>query len=270
MTYSLPLAELLARIGLDRLPPPNAAGLFDLTQAFRQAIPFENLDPLTGQSVATDLETIFRKIVLQGRGGWCYELNQIFAEMLQHAGFAVKLRLARVGYRRPSLGPLTHLVLQVEADNRRWLLDVGFGGPGPTAPLLLVEGETVGDEGARFCLNHEAGGGISLQRWINGEWACLYEVAPIDVLPIDLEMASHFLSTWTRSPFRRQFMCIAHDGTWNWTIEGGELVRRNAQWTLVDRTPIKDKDHLQAVLESNFRIRVPMHLVEEAWKQADR
>lgn len=270
MNYSLPVADLLARIGLDKLPATNVAGLFSLMHAFRREVPFENLDVLAGQAVSTDLEAAVQKIVFQGRGGWCYELNQIFAETLRQAGFPVKLRLARVGYRRPSLGPLAHLVLLVELDSQQWLVDVGFGGPGPLEPLLLTEGESVGSDGTLFCLNRRAGGEIRLQRWINDEWACLYEVAPIDVLPIDVEMSSHFLSTWTRSPFRRQFMCVAHDGTWSWSIEGGELVRRNANWAQMGSTTIRDAVHLQAVLESRFRIRAPAHLVREAWKQADR
>jgi|GEM_PF-1973492 len=268
MTDIYPLPMLLTRIGLENPPAYGAEGLFELVRAYRQAIPFENLDPLAGQPVGTALDGIFEKIVLQGRGGWCYELNQLFADLLRRIGFDVDFRLARVGYRRPRPGPLTHLVLFVRLRESQWLVDVGFGGPGPAEPLLLIEGETVCHDGSRFFIKREKGEEISLWRLIDGEWAQLYNVTPMEVLPVDLEMASHFLSTWAHSPFRQKFVCVAYDREWSWTLDGGELVQRDAQWVSVMRTPIENVDALQSILASHFRIRPPMPLLHKVWDVA--
>ena len=265
MSRTIPCPELLARIDLERLPTPSLDGLYELIKAYRVAVPFENLDVLAGRTVSTNMEAIVRKVVDQGRGGWCYELNQLFAELLRGAGFAVKLRLARVTYRRPAPGPLTHLVQLVSMADGQWLVDVGFGGPGPGEPLPLVEGEARCRDGSRFYLGRNDAGGISVSRWMGGKWEQLYEIAPMDVLAIDLEMASHFLSTWEHSPFRRSFMCIAYDGEWNWALEGGELIRRDALWNRVDSTPIDDAYQLLDVLETRFRMRIPVALAQAAW-----
>lgn len=268
MTGSLSPEQWLQRLGLDRIPLATPAGLFDLVGAYRRAIPFENLDVLAGLPMATGLEAIAEKIVANGRGGWCYELNTLFAEILGQTGFEVAYRLSRVAYRRPHPGPLTHLVLFVEMAGGPWLVDVGFGGPGPTGPLLLKEGETRLEDGARFRIDFARSGEIRLYRWIEADWASLYEIAPLAVQPIDLEMASHFLSTWEQSPFRKHFMCVAHDGEGNWTLEDGALVRRDACWASSIRTPLRDAAHLHATLESTFRLRVPQGLARAAWRRA--
>jgi len=261
------LPALLDRLGLDALPPTDTTGLYRLVRAFRRTIPFENLDPLAGEAVSTALDAIVDKLVHRRRGGWCYELNGLFAELLREAGFPVQMALARVSFRRPGPGPLTHLVLRTEVDSRPGLVDVGFGGPGPVDPVPLDDIEATCRDGSRFRVVPTPEGGLSVSRWIEGQWELLYETATFEVLPIDLTMASHFLSTWDDSPFRRLFMCVAHDGVWNWTLDPDALVRRDAAWVETAREPIADATALRAVLSSRFGIDVPETIASRAWAQ---
>lgn len=265
MIVALPIPALLSRIGVESLPAPSVESLFRLVRAYHMNIPFENLDVLVGRPVSIDIGSIAQKIVFQNRGGWCYELNLLFAALLREAGFEVKLLLARVGYRRPSLGPLAHLVLLVKAESREWLVDTGFGGPGPSEPLLLTGKETRCRDGSRFSLAFNSDSNISLHRWINGEWARLYEVSRIGVQLIDLEMANHFLSTWQHSPFRRLLICVAFDGERNWSLEGNELLQHDEHWGVITRAQIKDAAHLHYILESRFGSSIPMPLIRDAW-----
>lgn len=267
MNNEFPVSRLLARIGLDALPKADRQGLATLVDAFRQAIPFENFDTLAGIPVSCKLADIVDKILVNGRGGWCHELNQLFAETLRVAGFDVAYRLARVGYRRPSFGPLTHLVMVVTLDAEQWLVDVGFGGPGPTEPMPLASEGFTGRQGERFRIDHEAVGSITLHRLIEGDWVPLYQIQTINVLPVDIEMACHFTATSPLSPFRRIFMCAACDGEFTWTLEGDELLHRGAQWQVISRVRIEDARHLQTIIEANFCIRVPMAVVEQSWVQ---
>ena len=77
------------------------------------------------------------KIVGAHRGGFCYELNGLFATLLEALGFRVSLLAAEV--RSPETGawgpPFDHLVLRVDLDGP-WLVDVGFG-DGCPEPLTL-------------------------------------------------------------------------------------------------------------------------------------
>jgi N-hydroxyarylamine O-acetyltransferase len=113
----------LARIGL--AGPP--ATLEELQVAHLLSVPFENLDIAAGVPITMDLDAIFDKVVRRRRGGFCYELNGLFARLLEELGYSVTLYSARVVDDEDAQGQeFDHLVLRVELDEP-WLVDVGFG-----------------------------------------------------------------------------------------------------------------------------------------------
>src|SRR5207244_12704937 len=50
-----------------------------------------------GEPIVLDEEKLFEKIVLRRRGGFCYELNGLFAALLEQLGFRVARLAGRVG-----------------------------------------------------------------------------------------------------------------------------------------------------------------------------
>ncbi len=89
-------------------------------------VPFENLSIHLGEPIDLDGDALFDKVVTRRRGGFCYELNGAFAQLLSALGFPVTLRAARVFADGVPNPPCDHLVLQVDAPGP-WLVDVGFG-----------------------------------------------------------------------------------------------------------------------------------------------
>ncbi|HEX8536198.1 MAG TPA: arylamine N-acetyltransferase, partial [Cystobacter sp.] len=93
-----------------------------------ESIPFENLDIHSQRPIVLDEAAFFEKIIRQRRGGFCYELNGLFAALLRALGFQVAYLSGRVssdGVRDD--GPeFDHLLLEVTW-NGSWLVDVGFG-----------------------------------------------------------------------------------------------------------------------------------------------
>jgi N-hydroxyarylamine O-acetyltransferase len=121
------VAQYLSRIGLSRPVACDASGLRDLHAAHLFAVPFENLSIHLGEPISLDEQQLFGKIVERHRGGFCYELNGMFSDLLRSLGFEVTLLAARVFTGPASVGPpFDHLVLQVNA-SEPWLVDVGFG-----------------------------------------------------------------------------------------------------------------------------------------------
>lgn len=86
----------LDRIGHPRVPP-SADGLRSLHEAHVRAIPFENVDVVLGTHPGLQLDRISDKLVRGRRGGYCYEHALLFAAVLEHLGYAVQRRIARVG-----------------------------------------------------------------------------------------------------------------------------------------------------------------------------
>src|SRR5574341_1574684 len=132
-------AAYLERIAYSGSREPNLQTLQTLHRAHLLAVPFENLDIHLGRPIVLDQDKLFEKIVLERRGGFCYECNGLFGALLREMGFQVTLLSARVRISDGSgFGPeFDHLVLRVEL-GEPWLADVGYGG-GFREPLRLVE-----------------------------------------------------------------------------------------------------------------------------------
>lgn len=141
------LEEYLQRIGHDGPLVPGAGTLRALHLAHLLAVPFENLDIHLGRPIVPDQAAFFRKIVGERRGGFCYELNGLFAALLRELGFDVTLLSARVARPGGDFGPeFDHLLLLVRLEEP-WLADVGFG-DSYRAPLRLDDpGEQAQPEG---------------------------------------------------------------------------------------------------------------------------
>ena len=143
-------SEYLARIGYEGPLAPSLATLRALQEAHLLHVPFENLDIWAGKRI--ELADSYDKIVRAGRGGFCYELNGLFAELLRGLGFAVQLVSARVFDPRHGFGPeFDHLALVVAFREARYLADVGFG-EFTRAPLKLEVGPEQLDPHGRFVI----------------------------------------------------------------------------------------------------------------------
>jgi len=122
------VAAYLSRIGLDRPPRADLAGLTALHRAHLRAIPYENLDVQLGRPVTIDRPAIFDKLVTRRRGGWCYEMNGLLGWALGELGFRVTRATGAVMRElRGESAAGNHLVLKVELDEGLYLADVGFG-----------------------------------------------------------------------------------------------------------------------------------------------
>lgn len=89
-------------------------------------IPFENLDIHNHTKI--DLSNLFDKIITRKRGGFCYELNGLFYQLLQAVGFTVKMVSARIYDRISDYCPeFDHMALIVTINADKYLVDVGFG-----------------------------------------------------------------------------------------------------------------------------------------------
>lgn len=135
------LAAYLSRIGYEAQVRPDLHTLLGLHDRHMLAIPYENLDVQLGRRLTLDPGKAFDKLVTRRRGGWCYEMNGVFAGALEAAGFQVTRMAGEVMRDERNPGALGgHLALRVNLDGAAWLCDVGFG-DGLKAPIPLAEGE---------------------------------------------------------------------------------------------------------------------------------
>ncbi len=148
----------LRRIGLSARPERTLDGLCELGLAHLCAVPFENLDIAAGRPLSLELEAIYDKLVVRRRGGFCYELNGLFAWLLRELGFEVTLLAGRlVDPVSGEPGPeRAHLALLVDLDGRL-LVDIGWGEV-YRRPFALRAGNEHVDEGIASYRLEELGG----------------------------------------------------------------------------------------------------------------
>jgi N-hydroxyarylamine O-acetyltransferase len=171
-----------------------------------QNVPFENLDIGLKRPILLTEQALWNKIVVQKRGGFCYELNGLFAWLLKQIGFDVTYLNARVYNREGNLGiDFDHLALLVNIPNEptRWLADVGFG-DSFNEPLSFEErGEQVQSLRA-YRLEKTKEGYITWQKNYNGSWERQYffDLQP-RAFPADYEPACSYHQTSPESSFTR-------------------------------------------------------------------
>ncbi|HEX6093863.1 MAG TPA: arylamine N-acetyltransferase [Dongiaceae bacterium] len=121
------LRAYLRRIGVTGPVRADARTLKRLHRQHLFTVPFENLSIHMDEPVSLGLAALYDKIVQRRRGGFCYELNGLFADLLRRLGYRVTLLSAGVAKDGGGFGPeFDHLLLLVQLD-RRWMVDVGFG-----------------------------------------------------------------------------------------------------------------------------------------------
>src|SRR5690606_9164296 len=106
-------------------------------QAHALSIPFENLDVLAKRPPQLDLASLQRKLVTNRRGGYCFEVNALFAAVLRELGFDVTTLIGRVRWMSPEEVDTarSHMLMRVELPEGSYLADVGFGGLTMTGPI---------------------------------------------------------------------------------------------------------------------------------------
>ena len=195
----LDLPAYLERIRHRGSLEPVLPTLEALHLAHTSSIPFENLEVQLGSTPRLDLAGLQAKLVQGRRGGYCFEQNSLFAAVLRALGFQITLREARVRRGKAEARPRSHLVLEVALTDGAWLADVGFGGDGVLGPVPM-DGREQRRYGDRYRILREDQRQV-LQAWEAGAWTDLYALEPGEVLPVDLEVANHYTSTYPGSQF---------------------------------------------------------------------
>lgn len=254
---TLDTAAYLRRLGLARRPAPTLATLCDLQLRHTSSIAFETISTLLQAPVPIDLASLQHKVLGEGRGGYCYELNLLFLSLLQELGFDARGLTGRVvmGGPEDAMTARTHMLVLVELDGRRHVADVGFGGMVPTAPLLLDTPAAQSTPHEPYRIEHRDGRYL-LRAQVAGEWRALYAFDLQPQARIDYEVGNWYVSTHPDSVFLGQLVAARTGDGWRRTLRGGEFaVHRTGLDT--QRTRLGDADAVITVLGEEFGIRVP-------------
>lgn len=247
----------LQRLGFDAPLAPTLDSLRVLQLRHTGVFAFENLATITGAPVLIDLPSIEEKVLLGGRGGYCYELNNLFFALLLELGFDARAISGRVVMNQPegSWTARTHRLSLVTIDDVRYISDVGFGGMVPTAPLLLDTEAEQATPHEPYRIEKQADG-YMLRAHVAGEWRPMYLFDLQRQEDIDYTIGNWYVSTHPESPFTQRLMVARTGDGWRKTLNNGSFaVHRMGASS--ERREVADVDELIELLAHEFDLRLP-------------
>jgi N-hydroxyarylamine O-acetyltransferase len=202
---------------------PSAETLRGLQVAHLLAVPFENLSIHSGEPIILEDDALFDKVVKRKRGGFCYELNGLFAALLRTLGFKVEMLNAQVANSEGVFGPdFDHMALMVTLQER-WLADVGFG-DSFREPLLLDKREPTVQGNRSYLIKSEGEQLELLQREGDGEWKAQYRFTLQPYSYADYAGMCEFHQTSPDSHFTKARLCSLATPDGRITISGMKLI----------------------------------------------
>lgn len=275
------LDSYFARISFTGDRTPTLQTLQAIASRHPASIPFENLDALLRRPIELDPLSLQRKLVLQRRGGWCFEHNLLLGHALTALGFAVTGLAARVAWMAPPgpVRPRSHMLLRIDlpparsalrrTSDQAYLVDVGFGGLTLTGALRFVPGleQETPHEVFRIRSGGSAGVGAArnpphatdvfvMEARVAGEWRALYTFDAQPQALADYEVSNWYLCHHPSSHFLTTLMAARVDADRRYALRNGELSVHH-RGGATERTTLLSALEIRRALDELFHIDVP-------------
>lgn len=243
------LQEYFDRIGFSGDAKADIATITDLMRCQLFSVPFENLDVQAGKIISLVPEEIVDKIIVRNRGGYCFEVNGLFAMALEALGIPYQFVAARP-MMYPVRKPKTHMAIVVKADGEEWLCDLGFGSYGIRAPMRLdLLGAEIRQDFDTFMLSKTNEREYLLQALVEGKWAdqFAFDLSPQEW--IDFAPVNYLSSTHPDAIFVQKLVVVLHNPKGRASLSGDML--KTVTEGRVEEQTIRAEDKA-AILSSRF------------------
>ncbi len=247
------VSAYLNRIQYHGSVEPTLATLRSLHYSHMLHVPFENLDIHLGRPITLETEEVYTKIVNKNRGGFCYELNSLFAKLLQEIGFETTLISAHVAIPDGGYGPnFDHMAILVKLAGHQWLVDVGFGdsfrepiGFGPVSIQVRNAYRLVAEESGYWLLLQRS------LRELTEKSLYMLTLTPRQIE--DFQERCQYHQTSPQSPFTKGRLCTIATPEGRVTLTDKELVITTAS----DKksSPVVSEEEYHSLLQQHFGIR---------------
>lgn len=260
------LAHYLAKIGLASCPKPSLDTLAKLQRLHLLHFPFGVVDVHlksrnpNKKAIPIDLDSIYHKLVVNGRDGYCFEQNELFYAVLKAVGFDnLQKYIGSVVFNRADKPPPNHEVLIMTLKGQQYLVDVGFAPRGSLQPVPLKIGHTVYDSQAkcshRLILDEDKD--FILQTQLQNKWVSLYAFnTKQPASQADLKKANRLTSVSNQTPFLSRLFVALN------TLEGAiiifwnKLIIKKKEGKAVTRS-IKTPEGFRNALKKHLAIDLP-------------
>ena len=260
----------LKRLEMERPEKLDREYLDKLVLNHQTHVVFENVDVKAyHRPISLNIADLFNKIVVRGRGGYCFEMNGLFVKLLQGLGYdaySCPCRGTRGGTHNP--GAVMHRGNVVVLDGQKLFCDVGYGGPMPPGSIAFVEGERQVVDGETFWFEQQSEYWWLLKRMTKGtseSGFMSYDPETIDLVK-EVEVILVSPARWENADFVPRSDSLSQDPNSGFALRYMVTVRtpdgsksmNNDTFTVIKdgvrtRTPITEED-IPRILKEEFNI----------------
>lgn len=246
--------QYLNRIGYQGPVEATRDVLFQLQRQHLLTVPYENMDILLGVRLSLEIDDLYDKIVVRGRGGYCFEVNALFGWLLEQIGFPVEHYFGRFVRGEPSLPMRRHHVLVTAVDGARYVCDVGVGIAIPRTPIQLAQGIVQQQEFGTYKVESDPVLGHVIYSLEKRGWEWLYAFTEEPQLPVDFVQPTFFCEYAPESIFNKEPMIAIRTEKGRKTIDGHVLKVFSPDGVFV--TELAGEAALHDALKEHFGIEI--------------
>ena len=212
---------------------------------FAQQFEFENLDVLLAYEEPITEQYLQDKMIKQGRGGLCYDLNGLLYLVLRDLGFPVQLAAATIWVppRDSYVFDRTHVVNLLEYEDALYLIDSGFGKNLVMQPVAL-DGNPATSPAGTFRLRTETTekGTMVFEQLTDNSWERRYGLYPEVIDWAHINRVKQQIHHSPESSFNKALLIakVTNDGTYSINEDRYYRECGDSEETL----PFQDKDEL--------------------------
>jgi N-hydroxyarylamine O-acetyltransferase len=245
--------EYLRRIGVENANiEANPENLKFLQRQHLLNIPFENLDIHWTRPIVLENKAFYEKIVGEKRGGFCYELNGLFYELLEEIGFQSKRISAKVSNGRGEFGAeYDHLAIITKIDDKEYLVDVGFG-DFTAEPLEFVLETEQQDRNGVFLIRKYDENYFEVVKKDAGVWKSEYVFTTLERDLPEFAGMCQYQQTSPESHFTKGKVCSLMTENGRKTLTDGKFIEtKNGQKSEID---VNSEEKFNEILAREFYI----------------
>ncbi|MDD3218946.1 MAG: arylamine N-acetyltransferase [Lachnospiraceae bacterium] len=218
-------------------------------------IPFENFD-VYDEKKTPDLtvEHLYKKIVEDSRGGYCFESNHLLFDFLESIGYEIYPILVRIVWGRGGVPTATHRAAIVTIEQEQYYCDIGYGGPAPRG-IVKLDKHPQQIRGEWYEVMETEQGTVILKEK-DGEYQPMFLFENRKVLEVDFELPNFYCATAKECPFTQARIA-------NLCTEDGSIALMNNKITIRENgktveietsNPQELSENLYKYFDINYRV----------------
>jgi N-hydroxyarylamine O-acetyltransferase len=242
----------LSTLGLQKRMP-DLEFLNEIIRCHVAQFAFSSVGPQLGDDLPLDFESLYQRIVVKRRGGYCFEQNGLLFEVLKELGFTVNLYLGRVIYNEDVHPGLTHRISLVDIGENSYVADVGFGPLGPSRAVSM-SGKESSESFRVFRVAERLPGVFHLQTLKDGRFFSLYKFELVRYGQADCEVG-HFYSHKHPDASFVNHLVVSR------ILNHEVLSLRNHEFSMISqsgeqRSQVGSRAQLHSILKERFKLNV--------------